>query len=85
MVKAARLDLRLEPEHKELLERAAQLSEMSVSNFTTSAALDKAREVVSSHQTLYIVQQAFEHLMKELGTPAKQLPALRSQLRKAAK
>jgi uncharacterized protein (DUF1778 family) len=85
MSKVARLDLRLEPDHKRLLEQAAQLSETSISNFTMSAALDKAREVVSEHQSIQLGQAAFKHLLQELERPAKVLPALRSQIRKAAK
>jgi uncharacterized protein (DUF1778 family) len=85
MSKTARLDLRLEHEHKLLLEQAAWLLETNVSDFTTSVALDRARQVVAKHQTLTVNQVAFKQLLSELERPAKPLAALRQQLRKAAR
>ena len=83
MAKVARIDLRLDAMNKALLERAAALLDTSLSDFTTGAALDKARAVVAEHERLYVSHQAFDHLLSELERPARALPALAQQLKKA--
>jgi len=49
--KNARLDLRLPSDMKDLLQKAAALSGLDLSAFTLSAAIEKADEVLSRHQT----------------------------------
>ena len=79
MAATARIDLRLEISNKQLIEEAARLLSTSVSDFTTSAALEKARAVVLEHQAITTSRQAFEHLLLELHRPPRVLPDLVEQ------
>ena len=46
MAATARLELRIAPEHKELIERAAALTDRSVTTFATEVLVSRARDVV---------------------------------------
>lgn len=50
MPKTARLEFRLEPEQKALIEKAARLSGASVSEFSAITLLEKARLVLAEHR-----------------------------------
>ena len=82
MAATARMDLRLELANKQLIEEAARLLSTSVSNFTTSAALEKARDVLLEHQAIKVSQEAYEHLLFELQQPSRVIPELLEQLKK---
>lgn len=51
---SARLDFRVSPEHKSLIERAAGVQGQTVSNFAISALLKAAEETIqqATHRTL---------------------------------
>jgi uncharacterized protein (DUF1778 family) len=67
---AARVELRTESAHKELLERASALSGQPVSAFIMSAALSRAREVVRDHEALVLSERSREALLDLLDAPA---------------
>ncbi len=50
--KTARLEIRLRPEQKELLERAAALQGASLTDFATASLETAAAQVVQLHQTI---------------------------------
>ncbi len=88
MPKTARLDLRLDPEHKALIERAARISGTSVSEFIVGRVLEASRRVLAEHQhveQIVVRGDAFEHLVAELARPARVVPELLDQLRKATR
>ena len=88
MPKTARLELRLLPEHKALIQRAARISGMSVSEFVVGGALEASRRVLTEHQhveQIVVREEAFEHLFGELARPARVVPELLDQLRKATR
>ncbi len=50
--KTARLEIRLRPEQKELLERAAALQGASLTDFATASLATAAAKVIQLHQTI---------------------------------
>ncbi|MHB0981606.1 MAG: type II toxin-antitoxin system TacA family antitoxin [Thermoleophilia bacterium] len=52
--KTARLEIRLRPEQKELLERAAALQGASLTDFATASLETAAAHVVRRHQTIVL-------------------------------
>ncbi len=50
MAAVARLELRIDPEHKRLIEEAAAVEHQSVSAFVVDALVRRARAVVSGRQ-----------------------------------
>jgi uncharacterized protein (DUF1778 family) len=66
---SARVELRTEPVHKELLERASALSGQPVSAFIMSAALSRARDVVREHEALVFSDRARDALLELLDAP----------------
>jgi uncharacterized protein (DUF1778 family) len=53
----ARLDFRLNSQAKELIERAAVLSGLSVSDFATSTLVEKARQVIDTETTRNLTER----------------------------
>lgn len=52
-----RLNFRLTKEGTELIQRAAELEQRSVTDFCVSAALDAARETVTRHEQLVLSER----------------------------
>ena len=65
----ARVELRTESLHKELLERASALSGQPVSAFIMSAALSRARDVVREHEAVTMSDRARDALLALLEAP----------------
>jgi len=80
VTKQERIEARLSPEAKGLIEQAAQLSGMSVSDFLVSRAQAAAREVVSEHERWVLTRQQSEAFVNALLNP----PAPNDALRRAA-
>ena len=66
MTRGARLDLRLAEDDKELIERAAGLTGLSVSQFVASRSLEAARQVVSEHRAILMSQRDFDAFVASL-------------------
>src|SRR6478609_7822302 len=75
--KQGRLEARLSPETKTLIEDAAQLSGMSVSDFLVSRAEVAAREVVSEHERWVLTRQQSEAFVNALVDPPAPSEALK--------
>ncbi len=86
-MKTARLEVRLAPEQKKLIEEAARLSGATTSAFVQMVLLERARETVREHRAVERVvlrAEAFDRLFWELqNQPPGIVPELREQLRKA--
>lgn len=85
-MKTARLDLRLAPEQKKLIEEAAALSGTTTSGFVQMAVLKEARAVIREHREVERVTlpaAAFEQLLRDLERPAEVVPEMLDQLEKA--
>ena len=67
----ARLEVRVRPDTKARLERAAALTQVPVSDFVRSAAEDRAEQVLAEHDTQTLVPAEFyDELLAALDAPA---------------
>ena len=55
--KTNRIDLRVDDENKNLLERAAQLSGLSLSSYITSICIKQAKLDIKQNESLYLSQE----------------------------
>lgn len=83
-VGSARLEFRLRPDRKSLIERAADLVHEPVSEFARSAAEEKAQRVIDEYEaTTTVPPEFFEDLLAALDAPAKPNPALKRAAKRA--
>lgn len=52
--KSENINLRIEPEHKDLIEKGAQLLGQSVSGFVVQASIQQAKDVISKHKEVVL-------------------------------
>ena len=84
MAATARLELRVRPDTKSRLERAAAVAQVPVSDFVRSAAEDRAEQVLAEHDTQTLVPaQFYDELLAALDAPAQPNPALSRAARRA--
>ena len=72
-----RMDLRLEPEHKDLIKRAAAYSGESITNFAVSTFVSKARCVVREHEITMFTAADRDRFIALIDNPPKPNQALR--------
>jgi len=82
-----RIDARLQPQQKKLIEQAADLAGLSVASFVVSSAIQQAQAVIAQHtRTTLSVENArrlAEILKKDEPTPALLAAAKRHKARRA--
>ncbi|MCY2925957.1 MAG: DUF1778 domain-containing protein [Planctomycetota bacterium] len=78
----ARLDVRLAPQQKDLIEQAAELSAQSLSGFVVSVLVDQARKVVDRHTTIRLSNRDRDRFLALLDNPPPPAPALRKAARR---
>lgn len=77
MAATARLEVRLQPDSKARLERAAELTHVPVSDFVRSAVEERAEQVLRDHDVQTTVPaEFFDDLLAALDTPAEANAAL---------
>ncbi len=80
-VASARLEFRVQPELKSIIERAAELVHEPVSEFARAAAEEKADRVIREHEATTVVPpEFFDDLFAALDTP----PTPNARLARAA-
>ena len=79
--KSERLVARAKPEVQELIQRAADYSGATVSQFLIESAMDRARVIIEQTETLRLSKDSADALFKALG----KAPKPNAKLRKAAK
>ena len=62
--KAQRIEMRLTPEHKELLERAAEASGQPLTAFALAILIERAHEVLDRHSRTVLSRRDFEAFLK---------------------
>jgi uncharacterized protein (DUF1778 family) len=78
--KSDRLDLRLTPEHKQEIERAAALSGSSVTEFSVTVLVKEAAEVIRRERDLAMSLEAWTAFNDVLDRPARPVAGLASLL-----
>lgn len=85
MAATARLEVRVRPDSKARLERAASLSNVPLSDFVRSAAEDRAERILADHEsTTRVSAEFFDDLLAALDAPAVANPNLARAARRAA-
>lgn len=74
-VKSQRLTARISPEEKELLEAAAQLHGLSVSDFVVSEMTKLSRRIVAEERKVQLSAEGAMRLRKLLAAPGGKRPA----------
>ena len=76
-----RIDIRLDPEQKTLLEEAAAVSGHSLTSFLLANTLPAARAVIREHQATKLSRTDAEKFMELLENPPKPNAALKAAVR----
>lgn len=74
------LNLRVSDRQRAVYERAAAIEGMSVSALVTSAADDRAEELLHAHVSMTVPFDVFDQLLSALDEPAPLAPALEKAL-----
>ena len=74
------LNVRVSPRQRSMYERAAAIEGMSVSALLTSAADDRAEEVLRSHSSMTVSPEMFDRLLAGLDEQAPLAPSLEKAL-----
>lgn len=80
--KQDRLQLRVEPADKALLERAASAAHLNLSAFVLQAASSKAEEVLAERQSIRLTPNAAQSFTQALERPAEVNERLAEALRR---
>src|SRR3981081_3375264 len=78
--RSEKLDLRLTPEAKRVLNAAAQASRRSVSEFVLESALDRAQEALPDRQHFWLGAGARKAFLAAVAAPPRPLPRLQRLL-----
>jgi uncharacterized protein (DUF1778 family) len=81
-VKDERLQIRVDPAGKSLLERAAAASHLNVSAFVLQAAAARAEEIIAERHTISLSAEAARAFDEALQRPARVNERLAEALRK---
>lgn len=80
-VKKERIDLRLTNDDKALIENAAALSNLTISQFMLASASQRAEEVIEEHRRLTLNEKSWSLVMEAISNP----PAPNTRLKNAAR
>jgi uncharacterized protein (DUF1778 family) len=75
-----RINIRLEPSKKDLIERAAALRGLTLTQFVILTLCEEAKQVLSNDEILVLSDRDRDAFLKALDNP----PAVNQRLRKAA-
>jgi uncharacterized protein (DUF1778 family) len=78
----ARIDLRLRPDLKDLIDEAAELSAQSVATFVASTVVERAKQVVESAHRLRLGRADAEAFLAALDQPVDRNDPLGRLIRK---
>jgi uncharacterized protein (DUF1778 family) len=79
-LKGAKVQLRLRPDQKAVLTRAAQLRQTSLSQFMLEHAYEAAQQVLAEQVDIVMPPAEWEAFCKALDAPPRVIPALRKLL-----
>jgi uncharacterized protein (DUF1778 family) len=82
--KERRLNIRCDARTRELLDKAATYSHVSVSEFVLSHALAGAERVVRAHEVITLTPEHFKAFLVALDTPATPNAALQRAMKRHA-
>ncbi len=78
--KTTKVQLRLRPDQKAVIARAAQLRQTSLSNFMLEHAYEAAQQVLAEQVDIVLSPAEWEAFCQALDAPPRQIPALKKLL-----
>lgn len=79
--KNKRIDLRLNEEDKNLIEEAAAITNLSISQFMINIASERASEIVNHHRRIILNERSWDLVQDAINNP----PAVNNRLKQVAK
>jgi uncharacterized protein (DUF1778 family) len=79
-VRSERVDLRMTPEAKRTLQRAAAVANKTVTEFLLDSGLNAAVDTLSDRRVFVLDEERWTQFMAELAAPPKDNPRLRKLL-----
>jgi|SRR5947209_3458273 len=83
-LKATKVQLRLRPDQKAVLARAAQLRQTSLSNFMLEHAYEAAQQVLAEQLDIVMSPAEWKAFCMALDAPPRPIPALKKLLTQAS-
>lgn len=77
-----RLQIRISPTHKALLERAAAIRGQTITDFVLQAALPAAERTLTEQLFFTVSKETFRVFMERLDEPSRDNPRLQAQMEK---
>ena len=71
-----RIEVRVTPEQDAVIRQAAELEDMTVTNFVLDTVTARARKVIKANHDLVLSNEAFDRFLAELDKPAEVVPEL---------
>jgi uncharacterized protein (DUF1778 family) len=81
-LKESKVQLRLRPAQKDLIARAAQVKQTTLTNFMVEHAFSAAQEVLADQVHFSLSPERWDAFCAALDAPPKVIPALRKLLKK---
>lgn len=78
--KIERLQLRLTPHQKNVLSRAAQLKQTTMTNFILEQSYEAAIAILAEQSLFSLSDEAWDRFCTDLESPPKEIPALKKLL-----
>ncbi len=83
-IKESRLNIRCDNRTRQLLDKAANYTHLSISEFVLSNALASAQKVVQEYESITLKPKDFEAFLAALDAPAKPNAALKRAFKRHA-
>lgn len=80
-LKKQRIDLRLSDDDKSLIEEAAAMSNLTITQFMVATASERAAQVIEEHRRLVLNEDSWNRVMDAIDNP----PAPNERLKRAAR
>lgn len=81
-MKTKKIELRVSPEDKEVIDSAAQVNALSTSQFILSQVLPISRNIVEEEHSIYVHSRTMKSMLAKLDEPAKTNKALKRAISK---
>jgi len=80
-LKKQRIDLRLSDDDKSLIEEAAAMSNLTITQFMVATASERAAQVIEQHRRLVLSEDSWNRVMDAIDNP----PEPNERLKRAAR
>ena len=82
--KTSKIELRVSPEDKTIIESAARINALSTSQFILSQVVPVSRKLIQDEHSVYIRPQTMKSLLAKLDTPGKTNKRLKKAIAKGS-